>query len=98
MMVDACREAATWALILQWRPARLRAHACRRTPSRQNPAGVSAEYTPMAHVADAEAGVLDAAPMGSRRRFAARISPVFARLVEIPAALLVVAEIVVLLA
>src|SRR3954465_2518330 len=52
----------------------------------------------MAHVADAEAGVLDAAPAGSRRRFAARISPVFARLVEIPAALIVVAEIVVLLA
>src|SRR3954465_10561530 len=52
----------------------------------------------MAHVADAEAGVLDAAPAGSRRRFAARISPVFARLVEIPAALLVVAEIIVLLA
>src|SRR5215212_11320147 len=51
----------------------------------------------MAHVADAEAGVLDAAPAGSRRRFAARLSSIFARLVEIPAALLVVAEIVVLL-
>ena len=52
----------------------------------------------MAHVADMEAGVLDDAPPGSRRRWAARISQIFARLVEIPAALLVVAEIIVLLA
>ena len=54
--------------------------------------------TTMAHVADMEAGVLDDAPPGSRRRWAARISHIFARLVEIPAALLVVAEIIVLLA
>ena len=52
----------------------------------------------MAHVADVDAGVLDAASLGGRRRFAARVSSVFARLVEVPAALLVVAEIVVLFA
>jgi len=52
----------------------------------------------MAHVADVDAGVLDAASLGGRRRFAARVSSVFARLVEVPAALLVVAEIIVLLA
>src|SRR4051812_10824848 len=52
----------------------------------------------MAHVADVDAGVLDTASLGGRRRFAARVSSVFARLVEVPAALLVVAEIIVLLA
>ena len=52
----------------------------------------------MAHVADVDAGVLDAASLVGHRRFAARVSSVFARLVEIPAALLVVAEIIVLLA
>ena len=52
----------------------------------------------MAHVADVGAGVPDGTPTSSRRRLAGRISSIFARLVEIPAALLVVAEIVVLFA
>src|SRR5215210_4329513 len=52
----------------------------------------------MAHVTNLEPEVAEELPVGSRRHWAARISPVFARLVEIPAALLVVAEIVVLLA
>src|SRR4051812_9390779 len=52
----------------------------------------------MAHVTEVEAATLDDSPVATRRRWAARISAVFARLVEIPAALLVVAEVVVLLA
>src|SRR4051794_22886747 len=52
----------------------------------------------MAHVTEVEAATLDDSPVAARRRWAARISAVFARLVEIPAALLVVAEVVVLLA
>jgi tripartite ATP-independent transporter DctM subunit len=51
----------------------------------------------MAHVTNLETEVAEELPVGSRRHWAARISAVFARLVEIPAALLVVAEIVVLL-
>src|SRR3954451_19899107 len=52
------------------------------------------------HVSDSLDGAAGsaAASLGGRRRFAARISSVFARLVEVPAALLVVAEVVVLLA
>src|SRR3954466_14998610 len=52
----------------------------------------------MAHVTNLEPEVAEELPAGSRRHWAARVSAVFARLVEIPAALLVVAEIVVLLA
>src|SRR3954470_9612068 len=52
----------------------------------------------MAHVTNLETEVAEELPVGSRRHWAARISAVFARLVEIPAALLVVAEVVVLLA
>src|SRR4051812_34228430 len=52
----------------------------------------------MAHVTEVEAATLDDSPVATRRRWAARISAVFARLVEIPAASLVVAEVVVLLA
>src|SRR3982750_4559167 len=52
----------------------------------------------MAHVTNLEPEVAVELPAGSRRHWAARVSSVFARLVEIPAALLVVAEIVVLLA
>ena len=52
----------------------------------------------MAHVTEVEAATLDDSPVAARRRWAARISAVFARLVEIPAASLVVAEVVVLLA
>src|SRR3954463_690790 len=51
----------------------------------------------MAHVTEVEAATLDDSPVAARRRWAARISAVFARLVEIPAALLVVAEVVVVL-
>src|SRR3954467_8263526 len=52
----------------------------------------------MAHVTNLEPEVAVELPAGSRRHWAARVSSVFARLVEIPAALLVVAEIIVLLA
>ena len=52
----------------------------------------------MAHIANLETEVAEDLPVGSRRHWAARISAVFARLVEIPAALLVVAEMVVLFA
>ena len=52
----------------------------------------------MAHVTNLEPEVAEELPAGSRRHWAARVSSVFARLVEIPAALLVVAEIIVLLA
>ena len=52
----------------------------------------------MAHVTNLEAEVADELPAGSRRHWAARINAVLVPLVEIPAALLVVAEIVVLLA
>jgi tripartite ATP-independent transporter DctM subunit len=52
----------------------------------------------MAHVTELTADLAGEAPAGSRRRWAARIGNVLAPLVEIPAALLVVAEIVVLLA
>src|SRR4051794_780432 len=51
----------------------------------------------MAHATNLDSDAL-ALPAGSRRHWAARVSSVFARLVEIPAALLVVAEIIVLLA
>src|SRR5919199_1339720 len=51
----------------------------------------------MAHATNLDSDAL-ALPTGGRRRFAARVSSVFARLVEVPAALLVVAEIIVLLA
>src|ERR687886_1452803 len=51
----------------------------------------------MAHATNLDSDAL-ALPTGSRRRFAAQVSSVFARLVEVPAALLVVAEIIVLLA
>src|SRR3954453_834975 len=51
----------------------------------------------MAHVTNLETDVLEL-PAGSRRHWAARISAVLVPLVEIPAALLVVAEIIVLLA
>src|SRR5215217_855836 len=44
------------------------------------------------------AGILEAGPAGSRRHWAARINAALVPLVEIPAALIVVAEIVVLLA
>src|SRR4051794_21117811 len=51
----------------------------------------------MAHATNLDSDAL-ALPAGSGRYWAARVSSVFARLVEIPAALLVVAEIIVLLA
>src|SRR3954465_9755343 len=51
----------------------------------------------MAHVTNLEAEVAEELPAGSRRHWAARISAVLVPLVEVPAALLVVAEIVVLL-
>ena len=51
----------------------------------------------MAHATNLDSDAL-ALPAGSGRHWAARVSRVFARLVEIPAALLVVAEIIVLLA
>src|SRR3954462_10150051 len=51
----------------------------------------------MAHVTNLETDVLEL-PAGSRRHWAARISAVLVPLVEIPAALIVVAEIVVMLA
>src|SRR5919199_1774799 len=51
----------------------------------------------MAHATNLEPDAL-ALPAGSERHWAARVSSVFARLVEVPAALLVVAEIIVLLA
>src|SRR3954451_5305554 len=51
----------------------------------------------MAHVTNLETDVLEP-PAGSRRHWAARINAVLVALVEIPAALIVVAEIVVLLA
>src|SRR3954451_20407535 len=52
----------------------------------------------MAHVTNLEPEVAEELPAGSRRHWAARVSRAFARLVEIPAALLVVAQIIVLLA
>src|SRR4051812_16098872 len=52
----------------------------------------------MAHVTNLEPEVAQKLPAGSRHRWAARLSAVLVPLVEIPAALLVVAEIVVLLA
>src|SRR4051812_2019238 len=52
----------------------------------------------MAHVTDLTADLGAEAPAGSRRYWAARISNALIPIVEIPAALLVVAEIVVLLA
>ena len=52
----------------------------------------------MAHVTDLTADLAAEAPAGSRRYWAARISNALIPIVEIPAALLVVAEIVVLLA
>src|SRR5215213_7291126 len=52
----------------------------------------------MAHVTNLETEVAEELPAGSRRHWAARISTVLVPLVEIPAALLVVAEILVLLA
>src|SRR3954447_24985932 len=52
----------------------------------------------MAHVTNLEAEVAEELPAGSRRHWAARISAVLVPLVEVPAALLVVAEIIVLLA
>ena len=52
----------------------------------------------MGHLTNLETEAADDLPVGSRRRWAARISAIFDRLVEIPAALLVVAEVVVLLA
>src|SRR3982751_3664003 len=51
----------------------------------------------MAHATNLDSDTL-ALPAGSGRHWAARVSRVFARLVEIPAAVLVVAEIIVLLA
>ena len=51
----------------------------------------------MAHVTNLEAEVAEELPAGSRRHWAARISAVLVPLVEVPAALLVVAEIIVLL-
>src|SRR3954452_18339064 len=57
-----------------------------------------AGVTAMAHVTNLEPEVAEELPAGSRRHWAARVSSVFARVVEIPAALLVVAEIIVLLA
>src|SRR3954469_9273608 len=51
----------------------------------------------MAHVTNLEAEVAEELPAGSRRHWAARINAALIPLVEIPAALLVVAEIVVLL-
>src|SRR3954452_15107957 len=51
----------------------------------------------MAHVTNLEAEVAEELPAGSRRHWAARISAILFPLVEIPAALLVVAEIIVLL-
>src|SRR3954468_9681459 len=52
------------------------------------------------HVSDSLDGAAgsSAASLGGRRRFAARVGPWFTRLVEVPAAALVVAEIVVLFA
>src|SRR4051794_31669761 len=52
----------------------------------------------MAHVTTLEPEFTEELPAGSRRHWAARINPALIPLVEIPAALLVVAEIVVLLA
>src|SRR3954470_12174470 len=52
----------------------------------------------MAHVTNLETEVAEELPAGSRRHWAARINAALIPLVEIPAALLVVAEIVVLLA
>jgi tripartite ATP-independent transporter DctM subunit len=52
----------------------------------------------MGHLTNLETEAADDLPGGSRRRWAARISAIFDRLVEVPAALLVVAEVVVLLA
>jgi tripartite ATP-independent transporter DctM subunit len=52
----------------------------------------------MAHVTDFDADVAEELPAGSRRHWAARINAALIPLVEIPAALLVVAEIIVLLA
>src|SRR3954469_18795369 len=52
----------------------------------------------MAHVTNLEPEVAQELPVGSRHRWAGRLSAVLVPLVEIPAALLVVAEIVVLLA
>src|SRR5215212_4297169 len=51
----------------------------------------------MAHVTNLETIVAEELPVGSRRHWAARINAALIPLVEIPAALLVVAEIVVLL-
>src|SRR3954451_8478751 len=51
----------------------------------------------MAHVTNLDAGAADELPAGSRHHWAARLSAVLVPLVEVPAALLVVAEIVVLL-
>src|SRR5215203_2553178 len=52
----------------------------------------------MAHVTNLEQKVAEELPAGSRHHWAARLSAVLVPLVEIPAALLVVAEIVVLFA
>src|SRR5215207_11605864 len=52
----------------------------------------------MAHVTDFNTDVTDEPAAGSRRHWAARINATLIPLVEIPAALLVIAEIVVLLA
>src|SRR5215203_6018732 len=52
----------------------------------------------MAHVTNLDTDVAEELPAGSRRHWAARISAALVPLVEIPAALIVVAEIVVLLA
>src|SRR4051794_18423139 len=51
----------------------------------------------MAHVTNLETAVAEEPPAGSRRHWAARINAALIPLVEIPAALLLVAEIVVLL-
>ena len=50
----------------------------------------------MAHVTDLTTDALNGAPPGSQRHAAARLSAALAHMVEIPAALLVLAEIVVL--
>jgi len=52
----------------------------------------------MAHVTNLDADIANELPAGSRRHWAARINAALVPLVEIPAALIVVAEIVVLLA